>query len=123
MGKIRIFQSELREPFYEQCLRRRLSRRLEHLREERGWSRAYVAERIGVPCSRLAKWEQGRHAPGVADLALLASAYEISLDELVHGTAPPADAGGTWLREAADLVARLHGLLRLEARTDPDPEE
>lgn len=65
-----------------------LGRRIVRLRAGRGWSQGELARRLGIARSRLGKWERGLHGPPVEDLARLADALEVDLEELVRGRAP-----------------------------------
>ena len=64
---------------------RDLGRRIVRLREGKGWSQADLADRMGVPRSRLSKWERGLNAPAYEDLPLLADTLEVSLEEVIRG--------------------------------------
>jgi transcriptional regulator with XRE-family HTH domain len=67
---------------------RDLGRRIVRLREAKGWSQADLADRMGVPGSRLSKWERGLNAPAFEDLPLLADTLDVSLDEVIRGHKP-----------------------------------
>jgi transcriptional regulator with XRE-family HTH domain len=67
---------------------RDLGRRIVRLREGKGWSQAELADRMGVPGSRLSKWERGLNAPAFEDLPLLADMLDVSLDEVIRGHKP-----------------------------------
>jgi transcriptional regulator with XRE-family HTH domain len=67
---------------------RDLGRRIVRLREAKGWSQSDLADRMGVPGSRLSKWERGLNAPAFEDLPLLADTLDASLDEVIRGHKP-----------------------------------
>ncbi|HEV7517265.1 MAG TPA: helix-turn-helix transcriptional regulator [Thermoanaerobaculia bacterium] len=55
------------------------------LRTGRGWSQADLAGRLGMPRSRISKWEIGMQAPQLAELFAMSQVFRVSLDELVTG--------------------------------------
>lgn len=60
-----------------------LDKRLKKLREERGWSQTYVAERLGMKrSSTYANWEYGLRDPDTDTLVKLAQIYEVTTDYL-----------------------------------------
>ncbi|MGW7673032.1 helix-turn-helix domain-containing protein [Streptomyces sp. NPDC054775] len=67
----------------------RLGARLRALREERGWTRAHLAEAAGVSLRTLKRIETaGSAAPGLFTVAALAAALGVTVDALVahaHG--------------------------------------
>jgi transcriptional regulator with XRE-family HTH domain len=67
---------------------RDLGLRIVRLREAKGWSQADLANRMGVPRSRLSKWERGLNAPPFQDLPLLADTLEVSVEEVISGRTP-----------------------------------
>jgi transcriptional regulator with XRE-family HTH domain len=69
-------------------LRRQLGERITEMRMHRGLSRAELAERLAVPCSRLGKWEGGHNAPPPEDLVALSGILHVSTDELLTGRKP-----------------------------------
>lgn len=70
-------------------LQRDLGQRIVHLRKARGWRQGDLAKRLGVPSTRLGKWERGLNAPSLEDLTVLAAVLGATLDELVLGRAAP----------------------------------
>ncbi|WP_434582155.1 helix-turn-helix domain-containing protein [Carbonactinospora thermoautotrophica] len=62
-----------------------LAARLRQLREARGWSREYLAGLSGVPVRTLVRLEaEGTAEPGFFTVAALATALDVSLDELAR---------------------------------------
>ena len=59
------------------------------LRKKRSLTQETLAELIGVARQTVAKWESGESAPDLETASRLASALDVSLDELV--SAPAAD--------------------------------
>ena len=56
--------------------------RLKDLREERQLSQSKVANKLGVPVSTYANWEQGRREPSIYDIFNLIWVFEIDANEL-----------------------------------------
>ncbi|MBU7315650.1 helix-turn-helix domain-containing protein [Paenibacillus oleatilyticus] len=73
-----------------------LAERLRHLRENKGWSQTYVAERLGIKrSSTYANWEYGIREPDTETLVKLAQIFEVTTDYLTgasdHVQFPPLD--------------------------------
>jgi transcriptional regulator with XRE-family HTH domain len=51
-------------------------------REAKGWSRNELGRRAGIGCRNIAYWERERGEPDITAFVKLASALDISLDEL-----------------------------------------
>lgn len=61
-----------------------LGERLKELREKRGWTKTYVANRIGIKTlSTYANYEYGLREPDNETLIRLADLYEISMDAIM----------------------------------------
>jgi transcriptional regulator with XRE-family HTH domain len=97
-------------------LPRRLAGNLAHLRKERGCTQAVLARHSGVPRSTIASLEAGGGNPSLRNLAALAAALRVGIEELL--ARPRADCS---LQRAAEipLVERGHGSVRLR-RLLPD---
>ena len=63
----------------------RLGRRLRKLRNDRGWSQAYLAELSGIGRVHISELENGRREAGLRVLELFADSFEITLSELLRG--------------------------------------
>ncbi|GAK12206.1 helix-turn-helix domain-containing protein [Geomicrobium sp. JCM 19039] len=59
------------------------AKRLRHLRETRGLSQTFVAEKIGVKNNTLSGYESGRREPDSTTLNKLADFYEVTSDYLL----------------------------------------
>lgn len=81
------------------------------MREGRGWSQGELAKHLGVDRCRLGKWERGRSAPSLEDLAALAGVLGVTLDELVFGRKAAPEPLTPDQRE--QLVRLLAGLGRV----------
>jgi transcriptional regulator with XRE-family HTH domain len=66
-----------------------LGRRIVKLRGKRRWSQQKLAQRLGVPRSRLAHWECGQCPPPLPDLLALGRCLEVSIEEMVLGDDTP----------------------------------
>lgn len=77
------------------------SKRLADLREERGWSKTYVAKKVGLKSMQTyANWEYGRTEPDFDMLKKLSGVFGVSTDYLVNNTSNESERD-----KAADLLA------------------
>lgn len=68
------------------------SNRLEKLREDKGWSKTYVAKAIGLKSMQTyANWEYGRTEPDFNMLSKIANIFNVSTDFLLNGNSSNAD--------------------------------
>ncbi len=58
------------------------SKQLKALREEKQYSQKQLAEKLGVPVSTYANWEQGRREPSLSDIYNLIQVLETDANEL-----------------------------------------
>ncbi len=58
------------------------SKQLKALREEKQYSQKQLAEKLGVPVSTYANWEQGRREPSLNDIYNLIQVLETDANEL-----------------------------------------
>lgn len=70
----------------------RFIRRVKELREEKGWTQAELAEKLGVKRTSAANYEQGISFPPLPTLDRMARLFGVSLDALVWGEEPPEQA-------------------------------
>lgn len=56
--------------------------RLKELREEKNLTQAQAAQKIGIPVSTFANWEQGRREPSIFDIYNLLWVLEVDANEL-----------------------------------------
>ena len=95
-------------------LSRRLAANLVSLRRGRRWSQQKLATRAGIPRSTLANMESGSGNPSLQNLAALAAALSVSIEELL---APPRSACQLIPRNQIPVVEqpergiRIHQLL------------
>lgn len=62
------------------------SNRLTDLREEKGWSKTYVAKSIGLKSMQTyANWEYGRTEPDFEMISKIANVFNVSTDYLLNG--------------------------------------
>lgn len=86
---------------------------IEAVRTQIGWSQDDLAERSGVSLRTISNYVNGATKPGIEEVARIAVALGVSIDELV-GLAPLPDlAPAERLSEVAD-VARAVGLSERE---------
>lgn len=62
---------------------------LARLRKHKGLSQWDVAEALDVSRQAVSRWEIGTAAPSTDNLIRLSRLYEVTLDELIRGEAPP----------------------------------
>lgn len=55
------------------------------LRKERNMTQKELAEKLGVTCQAVSKWENGRGLPDISVLTPLAQALELSVGEILNG--------------------------------------
>lgn len=92
-----------------------LARNLRGLREARGLTQQQIATRAGVPRPTVAHLESGSGNPTLAVLIRVASALNVSIEELIG---PPRATGR--LYRAAELPVRVRADVRL-SKLLPDP--
>ena len=63
-----------------------ISENLTLLRKRAALSQEALAEKIGVSRQTVAKWESGESAPDVLHADRLAELFDVSLDDLLHGS-------------------------------------
>ncbi len=63
----------------------RIGKRIENLRQDRGWTRRDLADATGLTESHLSKLVSGKHHPTWRSLGLISIAFEMSLAELFDG--------------------------------------
>ncbi len=94
-----------------------IANRLTALRERDGLSRETLAERLGVDCEVVSKWESAEASPDPDQLMALAKLYQVSLDELLKPDsgedAPEPEDGNEEEGETQD-EARHGGTWRFE---------
>ncbi|WP_324718535.1 helix-turn-helix domain-containing protein [Limosilactobacillus fermentum] len=75
------------------------SKRLSALREQKGWTKTYVAKQIGLTSMQTyANYEYGRREPDFETTKKLANLFNVSTDYLLGRAAPGED------RNTADLA-------------------
>lgn len=67
-----------------------MGERVAALRQQRGWEMTELASRTGMSNKYIWRIENGLLAPGLRNLARLATAFEISLSSLLQNVAIPA---------------------------------
>lgn len=68
------------------------SERLTNLRENKGWSKTYVAKTIGLKSMQTyANWEYGRTEPDFSMLSKIANLFGVSTDYLLNGNKEEKD--------------------------------
>ena len=82
------------------------SERLASLREDRGWSKTYIAKLIGLKSMQTyANWEYGRTEPDFEMLSKIANVFNVSTDYLLNGTTSKSNSDDKPLTKNQKLVA------------------
>lgn len=63
--------------------RKSLARALRHAREDRGWSQAQLAAKLGLPPASVSHFETGLRLPSLPNLRKLCIALNRSADEML----------------------------------------
>ncbi len=58
---------------------------LRQLRDDRGWTQAELAERVGIHANTLARLERGEHAPSEPVRRLIALTFGVGTDAIAYG--------------------------------------
>ncbi|MGH1649186.1 helix-turn-helix transcriptional regulator [Enterococcus gilvus] len=98
-----------------------LAKRLEVLREQNGWTKTLVANKLGLKnMATYANWEYGTREPDLQSLKDLASIYNVSVDFLVAGK---SESNNTKYTDA-DLDRMLDNAMSFDGEpiTDHDRE-
>ena len=59
-------------------------KRLKELREEKKLSQKSIAEKLGIPVSTYANWEQGRREPCIEDIYKILNVLQIEANDLFY---------------------------------------
>lgn len=73
--------------------------RLKRYRKQQGWSRNYVAEKIGIVEKYYADIERGTCGMSIETMLALAKMYHFSLDEFIYGSERQTGHGEASLEE------------------------
>lgn len=73
--------------------------RLRKRRKQLGWSRGYVAEKIGIVEKYYADIERGTCGMSIETMLALAQLYHFSLDEFIYGPKKQEKLGETFLED------------------------
>ncbi len=63
-------------------------------REEKGWTRTYLAALLDVEAKLVQRWETGKRLPLRRSMEALVEALEITPEEMAHVIPHPPEAGG-----------------------------
>lgn len=67
-------------------IRELISKKLIELREEKNWTKTYVAERLGVTLSTYSNWEYAYRLPDIETIKEIAELYDVSVDYVLDLT-------------------------------------
>ena len=97
---------------------RRLAANIENLRTRRGMSQGALARLAGIPRSTLTHLESGAGNPSLSNLARVAAALQVSIEELIASPRPAVK-----LIKAKDIptVRRSQGMALVHKLSDPIP--
>jgi transcriptional regulator with XRE-family HTH domain len=85
--------------------------RIEENRQIHGWNKKELAERARIRPERLSRLEQGTREPRLTEMAHLADALGVSLDDLTHGPQPAAPVSPERLGQATGLLLQALTIL------------
>lgn len=80
-----------------------LGAKLKELRTQMGFTQEQLAEKLCVSRQAVTKWESDKGMPDIQNLQMISELFNISLDELVKGT---AHVGDVVLREKLNLTTK-----------------
>lgn len=66
--------------------------RIKFLREEKGWTKKFTAEKLGISIGAYANYEYGNREPNQEITMRIASVFEVSIEYLLTGKNPIVDA-------------------------------
>jgi transcriptional regulator with XRE-family HTH domain len=87
-----------------------LAEKIKKLRQERGWSQEYLADKVGIGQQYISKYESGKLSPSFKTLAKLADTFGVSVDFL--RTREKIDLSGLNIKDKKllDLLNELNDL-------------
>lgn len=77
---------------------------LKRIRKEKGYTQRELAYRTGIPESVISAYENGKKNPGLNNVVLLATAMDVTTDELIFGN--PADKIVNTTKNDAEVIIR-----------------
>jgi transcriptional regulator with XRE-family HTH domain len=95
-----------------------LGERLKQLRQERGWSQAELAAKVGADAGQISRYENGRMTPSAEAVVKIAETLDVTTDYLLVETSPrrslhaPENILGDCLATIAELADDDLGVLR-----------
>lgn len=95
-----------------------LGERLKQLRQERGWSQAELAAKVGADAGQISRYENGRMTPSAEAVVKIAEVLDVTTDYLLVETSPrrsphaPENILGDRLAVVAELADDDLGVLR-----------
>ena len=84
-----------------------MNEKIQHQRKKQGWTQEELAEKVGVSCQALSKWESGAAKPDVDNLVRLSALFGVTTDYLLKDDAEeqaPASAEKPRRREHAWML-------------------
>lgn len=86
------------------------SNKLTALREDKGWSKTYVAKQLGIPTMQTyANWEYGRTEPDFKTVTKIANLFNVSADYLLGMPQRDSSQEGLDLELALDNAHSFSG--------------
>ncbi|ETA73247.1 helix-turn-helix domain-containing protein [Ligilactobacillus equi] len=84
--------------------------KIQALRENKGWSKTYVANRIGIKMQTYANYEYGRRQPDFETLSKIANLYSVTTDYLLGRDGKEENSADTKdLAEIMDSIMTYNG--------------
>jgi len=84
------------------------------LMEERGVKQTFVEGLLNGYRGKITEWKKGKSTPTNAELQIIASFFDVSIDYLLHKTDERNPPFHQFSRDDVKVVARVHGNLAKE---------
>ncbi|MEC0234034.1 helix-turn-helix transcriptional regulator [Paenibacillus kribbensis] len=82
---------------------------LKRFREDRGWSKEELGERVGVSGTMIGYWEKGTNEPRMGKVQMIANVLGVDTDELLFQSPPRSTAENinTFFEDLSDNKRKL----------------
>jgi transcriptional regulator with XRE-family HTH domain len=88
-----------------------VGQRIRKIRKEKDWTQRDLGQRTGIDHRNLTRYETGAVKPSIKVLERIASAFEISVDELIHD---PSEIRPELLIQDKELLRQFQEVEKLE---------
>lgn len=97
-----------------------ISSNIKYFRKQKNWTQEQLAERLGVTRSTVTQWETGWSQPRMGKVEELASAFDITVSDLVDENPKPRLSGEKKVQATDVTYIPLRGRVHAGAWTEPD---